>query len=566
MRPFLVTDQQAGKLPRWALWLLCLLYIVPGFPGRDPWRTDDAAGFGVAWSMAGGGPAQWLMPAIAGEPVTDEGPLPFWFGALAIRALPWLPGHQAMQIAAMLALGLMFFALWYASYHLARRPGVQPDDPFDAQATPIDFGRAVADSTLLILMATIGLIARLHETSAESAQVVWVAVFLYGASIAPARPLGAGAIAGLAIGASVLTRGWLPAAALGLAAIGLPLVARPYRLVARRWLGACLPVALLAAFSWPIALAVADLPGAREHLDLWWAWNRTQFLGLRADGLAYYLRNLPWYFWPAWPIAAWALWRWRTRLDEPAVAVPLVTAALLALAMLAGSRTPESQIPLAAAPIAMLAAIGLPTLRRSVTSLIDWFAVMTYTVIGLIFWAYWLALLTGQPARMAAKAAALSPGYVPQDTAGALALGVAASLAWLALVRWRIARHRPRLWRPVALSCGGLVLAWVLLMSLWLPAFNQRNTYRELGQSIARSLPADYGCVGTRHLGRAQRATLHYFGGLRFGGDDCAWLLAQETGPLARSAPTSDAQWTFHWQGARPRDSEEILRLYRRSR
>ena len=40
----LVTELQAGKLPRWGLWLLCLLYIVPGLIGRDPWRFDDAAG------------------------------------------------------------------------------------------------------------------------------------------------------------------------------------------------------------------------------------------------------------------------------------------------------------------------------------------------------------------------------------------------------------------------------------------------------------------------------------------------------------------------------------------
>ena len=106
MRPFLVTELQAGKLPRWGLWLLCLLYTVPGLIGRDPWRFDDAAGFGVAWTMAQGGAAQWLMPGIAGIPSVEEGPLPFWFGALAIRLLPWLPGHVAMQLAAMAAGGL----------------------------------------------------------------------------------------------------------------------------------------------------------------------------------------------------------------------------------------------------------------------------------------------------------------------------------------------------------------------------------------------------------------------------------------------------------------------------
>jgi len=567
MRPFLVTELQAGKLPRWGLLLLCLLYIVPGFIGRDPWRSDDAAGFGVAWAMAQGDARQWLMPEIAGEPVFDEGPLPFWFGALAIRLLPWLPGHVAMQLAAMLALGLMFVAVWYASYRLARRPGVQPADPFDAGADPVDFGRAVADSALLVLMATVGLIARLHETSAEAAQVVWVAVFLFSAAWSLERPMLAGLATGLALAATVLTRGLLPALALAGAAACLPLVSRAFRLVARRWLAVALPLGLAGGLAWPLALAFSPMAGAQAHLGRWLAWNRGQFTEFEWEGLVFYARTAPWYFWPAWPIALWVMVRWRGRLDEPAVALPLVTLGWLCLSGLFGSVSPESQMPLLAATLAMLAAIGLPTLKRSVTSLIDWFAVMTYTVIGVFVWAYWLAFQTGFPPRMAVRAAALSPGYLPQWALGDLLIGLAATLAWLALVRWRLARHPPTLWRPVALSCGGLVLAWLLLMALWLPAINQRNTYRDLAARMTLQLPARYDCLETLALGQAQRATLQYFGDLRLGrtAQRCSWLLVQDIGPASRQAPVARDGWTFVWEGARPRDADEKLRLYRRN-
>jgi 4-amino-4-deoxy-L-arabinose transferase-like glycosyltransferase len=566
MRPFLVTELQAGKLPRWGLWLLCLLYTVPGLIGRDPWRFDDAAGFGVAWTMAQGGAAQWLMPGIAGIPSVEEGPLPFWFGALAIRLLPWLPGHVAMQLAAMAGLTLLFAFLWYATYWLAARPGVQPADPFDARANPVDFGRAVADSALLVLMGTIGVIARLHETSAEAAQVVWAALFLFGSALALERPVAGGLATGLALAATVLTRGLLPAAALTAVALVLPLVSQSYRLIARRWLAIALPLAVALGLAWPLALAFSGLPGATEHLQQWLAWNRGQLTGFDPQGLAYYGRTLPWYFWPAWPIALWVVVRWRGRLDEPAVALPLTTLAALSLAAVQGSHTPESQIPLMAVALAMLAAIGLPTLRRSVTSLIDWFAVMTYSVIGVVVWGYWLALMTGFPAPMARGAAAASPGFVPRWAPVDLLIGLAASLAWLALVRWRLARHPPTLWRPVALSCGGLVLTWLLLMTLWLPAFNHRNTYRELGQQLAAQLPPGTGCVATRAVGAAQRAALQYFGGFAMTGetDDCRWRLIQHTGEQARHAPAPTAGWSLVWEGARPRDIDEVLRLYRR--
>lgn len=568
MRPFLVTGLQAGKLPRWGLWLLCLLYVVPGLPGRDPWRYDDAAGFGVAWSMATGHAGGWLMPAIAGEPVPDEGPLPFWLAALAIRLLPWLPAHTAAQAAAALSLFVLFAALWWATYRLARRPGVQPADPFDAKASAVDFGRAIADCAVLILMATVGLVARLHETSAEAHQLTWVAIFLYGAARALDRPLAGGAIAGAAIAASVCTRGLLPASALLATALALPLLGNGWRLVAGRWLTTTLAVGLPGALAWPLTLALADTAPAREHLAAWLAWNGGQFTGLDATGLLDDLRTAPWYWWPAWPIAAWAVLRWRGRLDEPALALPLVSALTLGAAAALSADSPAGQLLLPSAGLAMLAAIGLPTLRRSVTALIDWFAVMTYTLIGIIVWAYWLAWLAGSPPRMAAAAAALSPGYTPQWEAGKLAVGLLATIAWLALVRWRLARHRPALWRPLALSCGGLVLAWLLLMTLWLPAIDHRNTYRAVSEQVAARLPALYDCVQTQGVDRAQRASLHYFGSLRLAGQPdqtCGWLLVTDQGEAAR-APARELQgWALNWEGARPRDRDQRLRLYRRT-
>ena len=566
MRSFLVTGPQAGKLPRWGLWLLCLLYVVPGLPGRDPWRYDDAAGFGIAWSMATGGLEQWLMPSIAGEAVHDEGPLPFWVAALAIRMAPWMPAHTAAQAAAMASLLLLFGSLWYASYRLARRPGLQPPDPFDAKASPTDFGRAIADSTLLALMASVGVIARLHETSAEAHQLAWIAVFLYGAARALERPLIGGLIAGAAIAATVCTRGLLPAVALALTACALPVISPGWRVVARRWLAGVFAVGSAGGLAWPLALALASQPQAASHLAGWLAWNRDQFGGLDTAGLLEYLRTVPWYFWPAWPIAVWAVLRWRGRLDEPAVALPLAAATALGAAAMIGSVSPQSQLLPPAAPLAMLAAIGLPTLRRSVTALIDWFAVMSYTLIGVVVWAYWLAWLAGAPPRMAAAAAALSPGFAPQWEPGKLAIGAAATLAWLALVRWRLARHRPALWRPLALSCGGLVLAWLLLMTLWLPAIDHRNTYRALALQLSDRLPADHDCVRTEGLGRAQRASLHYFGKLRLAGPErrCEWLLVADTGELARAPAAERPGWSLAWEGSRPRDRGERLRLYHR--
>ena len=567
MRPFLVTELQAGKLPRWGLLLLCALYVLPGFVGRDPWRLADASGFGVALNMARGQAIDWLVPAIAGERVAEDGPLPYWLGAAAARVLPFFTEHAMVRTAAAAVLALTLVALWYAMYALARRPGVQPADPFGAGATRTDFGRAIADSALLVLMATLGLIAPVHETTAQSAQVALCALFLFGAATALERPALGALLAGLAIGASVATRGLVPALALAATALALPVLAPQFRLVAGRWLAVTLAVAALAGAAWPLSLLASGEPG-QAHLAAWLAATLGPAGLPDADALLYWARTLPWFLWPAWPMALWALWRWRGRLSEPAVALPATQLAAIVVAALAVDDPDRSAFLPACAPLAMLAAVGLPTLRRSVVSLIDWFAVTTYSLIGIAVWAYWLAFVTGFPPKMAYRAARIAPGFEPAWLSGDVVLGVAATAAWVLLVRWRISRQPPMIWRAVALSCGGLVLTWFLLMTLWLPAFDQRNTYREVARSVAAALPSDYDCVSTRGLGRAQRASLHYFGNLRFGSETqrCRWLLVQDEGPIARTPASPQAGWVLRWEGGRRRDPDERLRIYERLR
>ena len=67
------------------LFALLVAYMVPGLFGRDPWSLEDASAFGVMWTMAQGGLADWLLPGVVGQPLPEEGPLPFWVGAVLIR-------------------------------------------------------------------------------------------------------------------------------------------------------------------------------------------------------------------------------------------------------------------------------------------------------------------------------------------------------------------------------------------------------------------------------------------------------------------------------------------------
>ena len=568
MKPFFVTTLQAAKMPRWLLLVLCALYVVPGLAGRDPWRFEDAAGFGIAWTMALAprGAADWLMPNVLGVPVTLEGPLPFWLGAIAIRALPFVAPDTVVRGVAMAWLALFLTCVWYATWLLARRPEAQPSDPFGASASRSDFGRAIADSAVLVALATFGLLARAHETTAESAQVAWIGVFLFGCALALERPRLGGALAGLAIGLTVMSRGLPTAGALAIVALLLPALVGSYRLVARPMLVSFVSAAIASAAAWPLLLHTSGPEGIR-HLDAWLGWNLQMVSGPTRDTFEYALQTVPWFFWPAWPIAGWALWRWRDRRLEPAVALPtLVAGTCLIVAMLAPAGTEAGLLPIVP-PLALLAAFGLPTIRRGISSLIDWFAVMTFSLIGFALWAYWIAFQTGWPPRMAFRAQQSVLGFEPALDALQLLLGLLATLAWFALVRWRVSRQPRALWRSMVLSSGGMVLAWFLLMTLWLPAGNYRKTYRDVAQQAGVVVSAQHDCVATLGVDIAQRAVFAYAGGLRFDSvrTDCEWLLVADRAAAPLTTSQVPGNWRLAWRGQRPVDRQERFQLFRRS-
>lgn len=610
MKPFLVTPLDAGRLPRWILPLLCAAYIVAGLFGRDPWRNEDAAGFGIAHTMATGSAIDWLLPNIQGVLIADDGPLPFWLGAVAMRAASllngivaatpgapvdggYLPPDFTFRFAAALGLTLTLVLTWYAAYGFARRPELQPDDPLGASASRKDFGRAVADSTLLATLATFGLIARVHETTADAAQTTWVALFLFGMSLALDRPRSGGAIVGLAIGATLLTRG-IPLAVVLLACVVVALVAvRAYRLIAVWLLSGLVPALLLAGLAWPLGLlmlagewsiaglspSIADAARIEvvRFLEFWFASNGYQISGPGPASLGYLIRTVPWFFWPLWPFLLWTLWRWRgSRLEAP-LAVPATMLVLIGTLSLLDPEGSESSLLPMVLPMTFLAALALPTIRRSLVSLIDWFAVAAFSVVGLAVWAYWIAVMTGVPARMAEKARLTIPGFDARLSYFELALGIVATLTWLLLVAWRISRRPRAFWRPMALSSGGLVLAWLLLMTLWLPAANYRKSYRDLASQV-RPMLAGARCVSSQGLDAGQRALFAYYAAARFRrlpaldgtqavSDQaaCPWLLISDREDSPHNAAALSEGWRRTWEGQRPVYRGERLHLYRRT-
>jgi len=567
--PAIVTQSAVRRLPRIALVLFCVAYVLPGFLGREPWKNADVSAFGVMLEMAAGH-SGWWSPQVLGVAVEEAGPLPYWLGAVFIKLLPFFSPEFAVRIPFALLLALTLVCTWYTVYHLARQPAAQPVQfAFGGEARPTDYARALADAGLLALMACLGLAQLSHETTPDLARLALVSLLLLTASRMahtgqrqPLRSVGLWAIALLALVFSGAP--WI-ASTLG---IGLLLVLWHSRRHASApdtgWLSdetpskhdplawaAVLLVLVLGLSALAGQVPVPALQTALEQVQ-WQSWGKL----------------LVWFTWPAWPLVLWTLWRWRHQLLRPHVALPL-WATLVSVVDSALSPERDRALLLALPALAALAAFALPTLRRSVSALIDWFTLLFFSGCALIIWVIWVAMQTGVPAKPAANVAKLAPGFVPEFSFLLFVVGAVATGAWLWLVSWRVGQHRQALWKSLVLPAAGSTLCWLLLLTLWLPLLDFGRSYGPISRRIATLVPVQ-ACVLIDGLNQAQIAALQYHGALKLvrtgtsQGADCQSMVVAPASQATLNQRVPLTQWAFKATVSRLTDSKESLLVYLR--
>lgn len=535
-------------MPRLALLLLCAAYVLPGLFGRDPWRHADVTAFGYMLSVAEGR-SPWLAPALGGVPV-EAASLPTWLGAVFVQWLaPWIDPAWAARLPFAGLLALVLALTWYSCYHLARTEAAQPVAfAFGGEADPVDYARAVADASVLALIASLGLLQLGHETTPELAQLFAVSLFLWSLAAAPFRIW--------------LTRAFAPLSLVLLAGSGAPAMSLALALGGLVVLGGSAYEQVRRLTPWVAAGAVA------ASLLAWvqgaWAWRLAS--DFSAAELLSTGRLWLWFMWPAWLLALWTLWRWRRHLQNRHVSVPLVTV-VVALASSFAMGGSDRALLLGLPGLAVLAAFALPTLHRSTTAAIDWFSMILFTLCAGTLWVIYSSLMLGVPAKPAANVVKLAPGFVPVFSWVALLIALAATLCWFWLLRWRTGRHREALWKSLVLPAGGVALCWLLLMTLGLPILDYARSNRLLVERLSRHVPAGE-CIAAPAQATSLVASLEVFGGYRVdarhgpANTRCSYMVRIE--PAAQPAPAPEG-WTRIARERRPTDRNNLATVYRRS-
>ena len=560
--PAIVAQGAVKRLPRLALWLFCGVYVLAGFLGRVPWKYDDITTFGYMAELARGA-ADWWQPTLAGLRPDVDALLPYWLGAWAIQLAPdWLTSDLAARMPFMLLLVLTLTTTWYGTYYLARSPKAQPVAfAFGGEAHPTDYARAIADGALLAFIACLGLAQLAHETTPALTQLCFTALLFYATAAVPYRPWAPGISAGVALLGLTLSGAPAMALALGLGSASLYLLATATdRSEASnnksRAIGLVLLSISCAALATVLNLWHWRIAPPRANLAEWQSMGRL-FL---------------WFTWPVWPLVVLTLWRWRRQLVSARFSglhlwLPLWFAAVASAATLTTSAADRSLL-LALPALAALAAFALPTLSRSVGALIDWFTLLFFTGCAVAIWVVWISMQTGFPAQPAANVARLAPGFVHSFSLIPFVIALCASLAWAWLVKWRVGRHPPAIWKSVVLPAGGTALCWLLLLTLCLPLLDFARSYAPMVKIATAAMPQSPGCVAMLGLRRSQIAAFQFHGALELqaldDGNSCNWLIADIDTARQRADLTQGSMWQLRRSMGHPAERKDSLWLYER--
>ena len=543
MRQPIIFDGTSTPVKTALFVIICVAWLLSGLIGHDPWKTE-ATTFGIIYSMLQDG--NWLVPMVAGVPNHDYPPLYYWVAAITAKLFsPLLPLHDGARLASG-----VFMAITFAYMHkTAKRL-------FDERAGRI---------TVVLLIGSLGILLRSHEMNPELAGMAGMAIALYGMTRIRSEVTKGGVTTGVGMGVVAMSIGVVPALTIPLIAIALMWVLGEWKnRTFQRGVGVAVLVSLPFMLLLPIGLAMqGTIPPP--------VWTDTilgaPFLDSRtreAINPLYFIRSLPWVGLPAFPFAVWLWCKDRKRLrDRFELALPLVgfVVLLVSLSFLRESNDATGLVLLL--PLVLAAACVLDRLPRGIASFMDWFSLLAFGLLAVAAWFYWTAAITGMPETAARKLGDQIPGFEFSFSWLPFCFAFVLTLVWMYAV---VRAHRSNR-RAVVNWAAGVTLVWMLLNMLGLPAVNHAQSYRATANLLAKQIPATRVCVAAANLGDAQRAMLDYFAGLRFipmelnASASCDWLIAQ--GTREKSLPV-EAEWQLVWEGSRPGDNVERLRLYRR--
>ncbi|MGQ0442070.1 MAG: ArnT family glycosyltransferase [Methylophilaceae bacterium] len=515
---------------------LCAVWLLMGLVGHSPWKSFESHTISTIKTILDTG--NLLTSVSAGSNQIINPPLYYLSAALTAKIFGgMLPIHDAARIATGLWMAITLMMIGMTGREL--------------------WGKGFGRQTAFVFIGCLGLVISAHTLMPAVSALAAVATGFYALALAKRRPIRASILLGLGMGIGFLSTGVLPLTIIALAGLILPCLFAHWR--NSRYAKVMVISFLVASpllLIWPI-LCLYSNP---VLLNGWWIQSIAQFSHMHH---LYFLNILLWYAWPALPLAAWGIWRYRNQLlikprFQLSITFFVITWCLIGFA---GEDNEVFALPMLI-PLTALAGGSIETLKRGAASALNWFGLILFGLMSMLIWLGWVAMLTGNPAKIKERLTFLSGLTQLNFNMLAAIIAIAISLIWLfAIFRTRHTNRSSATNWAIGMTC-----VWTLLMSLWLPMIDSARSYRDVFISLKNALPKQYACITSYRLGEAQRDLLHYYANLqtqRFETNQslaCDLYLVQDERGREKIEPGSD--WKLIWSGKRISERREHFRLF----
>ncbi|KAF0812530.1 hypothetical protein IGB42_02819 [Andreprevotia sp. IGB-42] len=512
----------------WLLLLLCLIWLVPGLVGHDPWKPRELETAAVIGRFLAG--QHWSIPWFADSAYFGSSPLYYWVATIVAWPLVQLglSVHDAARLTTGLWCALAFWGIGLTGREL--------------------YGRRNGRVTVLTLVGCIGLIIWGHHLGTSILMLTGFCWQAYALALARRRPLLAGWV--LAFAWLVLLLG--VSAAEFLLALGTALALWAFKPWRRGAYLATLITGLVLTL--PVAgVWLADFSHAAPALFRTWLnhYSLGSFGGIRHPeafhAMGYFFSMLPWFAWPALPLALWGGWVLRRDLSSPGLVLPVLMLLFHSVFLACAADGEEARLLIALPPLALLATAGVDSLRHGAAAALNWFGILVLGMLSGVLWMGWLVLHAGIPPSWAEELQTGSPAYQVSVNVPGLLFAATVTAVWI----WVLSRKRPLGRRALTNWVCGVTLLWSVLIGLWQPWLDASKSYRSVSLSLAQFMQSHPGCLGGGQVSDSMAASLDYFSGItlrRERAATCPWLLTQEPAPAGS---------VVLWQGSRPGERRE---------
>jgi len=519
------------------LLVLCAIWLCMGLIGHAPWKPFESHTISTVKTILD--TDNFLAPNSASNNQILNPPLFYLSAAIVAKILsPILSMHDAARIATgiwmmitLMMIGMIGRELW---------------------------GKGFGRQTTFVFIGSLGLVLSAHTLMPAVSALTGIATSFYALSLAKRRPYRASALLAAGMSVSFLSTGLQPLAIILATCFVLPSLFSFWRSPSfASVFGLSLLFASPFLLGWPILCHYF-------YPDIFYQWRLLSLEQFSHSEHLYFLKTLLWYAWPALPIAAWGLWRYRTQLSNKPKFQLIITFFVIAWAIIGlGEDREVFSLPLLL-PLTALAGGSIETLKRGTVGALNWFGLILFGLMSGLIWLGWLAMLTGNPAKIKARLTFLSGMQHINFSMIAFVIAFAVTLIWLfAILRSQHSNRSSATNWAVGMTC-----VWTLLMTLWLPMIDSARSYQNVFGSLKRALPARFACVTSNHLGEAQQDLLHYYANLKTqsfdteGALNCDLYLIQDDKNKEKVEPGSD--WKLIWSGKRVSERRESFRLYQR--